>query len=802
MHRFWARKPHNVVSEYIEHYSSDGNMVLDPFAGSGVTAIEALKLGRKAIAVDLNPVATFITKMTAAPMNLDALRSSFERIKKQCSTAIMDLYRTNCPSCRGKAKIICSIWKSGEDRPKEIRLYCPHCKKRRKKKPTNIDIAAIKEICEKEISLWYPKDALQYPDGSEYKEGTHIKGVEGIPHLFTKRNLLALSILYDAIESLPSGDMRDFFKFNFTSMVHLASLMTPVRPTRPYSSFWPVHRYWIPPEFMESNVWILFDSAFNGKQGKLKGKEDSNATIAYFKEARSFQELEKDANILISTHSALDLSFIPNDKIDYAFTDPPYGGDIQYFELSTLWLAWLRGREGDPRFDLSWWREEVTINKQQGKDFEYYHNRLHVAFREIYRVVKPGKYLTVTFHSTDVKIYNSIIRAVLFSGFELERITYQPPARASAKALLQPYGSAIGDYYLRFRKPETPTSISEEREVDEARAKKIILESIKKILAERGQPTPVSDILKGHTMIYQELRKLGYHFFGLNPDNIAKILAENRDTEFVFIQGEGWWFKNPSKYHLQLPLRDRVEESIYEILHRKIATFDDILQSIYIKYTNALTPDPASIKMILQEYGEQVKEGKWQLKPKAIQREKEHSRMIVILAEIGKKVGCKVWIGQKEQGNVYEEKKLSTWCDLNSLDSLGLSSQAIDFLKQTDILWVRDNEIVYAFEVEYTTVITEAFNRCSNIPTEHGTTRILVLPEERERLLHRKISSELLKDRVANEGWRFIFFKNMEAFWEANKRRKRIDPKEIVKIAKTPMKEREKQERLESYLSK
>lgn len=68
MHKYWARKPHNVVSEYIKHYSKPGNIVLDPFAGSGVTAIEAIKLKRKAIAIDLDPMATFITRMTAMPI--------------------------------------------------------------------------------------------------------------------------------------------------------------------------------------------------------------------------------------------------------------------------------------------------------------------------------------------------------------------------------------------------------------------------------------------------------------------------------------------------------------------------------------------------------------------------------------------------------------------------------------------------------------------------------------------------------------------------------------------------------------
>ena len=43
MHKYWARKPHNVVSEYIENYTKEGELVLDPFCGSGPTPIEAIK---------------------------------------------------------------------------------------------------------------------------------------------------------------------------------------------------------------------------------------------------------------------------------------------------------------------------------------------------------------------------------------------------------------------------------------------------------------------------------------------------------------------------------------------------------------------------------------------------------------------------------------------------------------------------------------------------------------------------------------------------------------------------------------
>src|SRR4030042_966490 len=82
MHKYWARKPHNVVREYIEHYSSEGDVVLDPFSGSGVTTIEALKAKRKAIATDLDPMSAFITKMMISQVNLEQFRKAFNDLKK------------------------------------------------------------------------------------------------------------------------------------------------------------------------------------------------------------------------------------------------------------------------------------------------------------------------------------------------------------------------------------------------------------------------------------------------------------------------------------------------------------------------------------------------------------------------------------------------------------------------------------------------------------------------------------------------------------------------------------------------
>src|SRR5512136_2254757 len=65
VHPYFTRRPSNVVRAYIERYSREGDVVLDPFGGTGVTAIEALLLGRRAIHNDLNPFANFITQNIA-----------------------------------------------------------------------------------------------------------------------------------------------------------------------------------------------------------------------------------------------------------------------------------------------------------------------------------------------------------------------------------------------------------------------------------------------------------------------------------------------------------------------------------------------------------------------------------------------------------------------------------------------------------------------------------------------------------------------------------------------------------------
>jgi DNA modification methylase len=82
VHPYFTRRPANVVRKYIEQYSFEGDTVLDPFGGTGVTAIEAFLLGRSAIQNDLNPFANFIARNIADTTlpSTAPVRQAFQRV--------------------------------------------------------------------------------------------------------------------------------------------------------------------------------------------------------------------------------------------------------------------------------------------------------------------------------------------------------------------------------------------------------------------------------------------------------------------------------------------------------------------------------------------------------------------------------------------------------------------------------------------------------------------------------------------------------------------------------------------------
>ena len=95
VHGYFTRQSWDILQHYIKHFTKPNDLVLDPFGGTGVTAIEALILGRKAIHIDLNPLSPFIVKSLIEPVKLEELHAEFNKIEIQFTKKMSNYKRTN-----------------------------------------------------------------------------------------------------------------------------------------------------------------------------------------------------------------------------------------------------------------------------------------------------------------------------------------------------------------------------------------------------------------------------------------------------------------------------------------------------------------------------------------------------------------------------------------------------------------------------------------------------------------------------------------------------------------------------------
>src|ERR1043165_6973969 len=116
VHPYFTRRPANVVRDYVERYSQAGDVVLDPFGGTGVTAIEAFLLGRHGIQNDLNPFANFIAQNIADTTlaTTTRLRTAFSRIEKECEDDIAGIEKASAADL--------ARWRESLPLPENIRL--------------------------------------------------------------------------------------------------------------------------------------------------------------------------------------------------------------------------------------------------------------------------------------------------------------------------------------------------------------------------------------------------------------------------------------------------------------------------------------------------------------------------------------------------------------------------------------------------------------------------------------------------------------------------------------------------------
>ena len=113
--------------------------------------------------------------------------------------------------------------------------------------------------------------------------------------------------------------------------------------------------------------------------------------------------------VIISTQSSTTFFHKFANYIDYIFVDPPFGANLMYSELNFLWEAWLRVFTDNA--------PEAVVNRVQGKGLPEYQALMEACFREFYRVLKPGRWMTVEFHNSQNAVWLALQEALERAGF-------------------------------------------------------------------------------------------------------------------------------------------------------------------------------------------------------------------------------------------------------------------------------------------------------------------------------------------------------------------------------------------------
>ncbi len=501
LHTYWSKKPHDAIRQYIEHYTRPGDLVFDPLCGSGGTALAALMTGRKAVAIDRSPAATFITKNYCTPADVTALRQAFEELKQRVKPEIDWLYETRCDRCDGPATTSYTVYSQIFQCPRcleKVPLFdcvtikgeteagqaknvkvCPYCyergfeevilsrgkkfgavpvlvgyvcqgkcepshSKRQRKDPDTkkreyferFDLGKIREIENKPIPYWYPTQRMmnapeeQVRWGVKWRAGT--SNFRTVDELFTKRNLWALASIRSNIMFL-YGEISHPFLFAFSAILLGMSTMNQYRPDVSFPTSVMKGTYYVPQITEETVPWQHF----------------INKCKKIFKTYAALSTDLQEHKICISTEDIVKPSSIPTASIDYIFTDPPYADKVQYGELNFVWEAWLG-------LDTHWHDDEIIVNEVRGKSEADWTAMMKQAMAECYRVLKPGRWLSLCYHDTSAGTWALVQDIMAEVGFVTDASETALFIDTDQKSYNQLTADKVTkrDLVINFRKPK------------------------------------------------------------------------------------------------------------------------------------------------------------------------------------------------------------------------------------------------------------------------------------------------------------------------------------------------------------
>lgn len=499
MHAYWSKKPHDAIRQYIRHYSKPGDLVLDPFCGSGGTALAALMEGRAAIAIDRSPAATFITKNYCTPVDVKELQVAFEELKAKVKSEVDWLYETKCDRCGGKATTAYTIYSqvfqcqrcsakiplfdcvevegvTAAGKPKKVSV-CPHCYNKgiieeintRTKKFGSIPVL-ISYFCENGCK---PKRGERRhndtdPKKLEYFKDYDIRKIKEIEDTEIPYWVPPHKMMNVEDDSVPWGDEwregRNFRKI--TDLYTKRNLYC-------FAIIFSCLRNLSVNKEIKDSILFAIESILliNSRMCRAETTQTQNGTYylpQIFKELKPINSVQSKINLIlesqnekeiqsskliISTEDSRNLNKIQSNTIDYIFTDPPYTNIVQYGELNFIWEAWLD-------FDTKWHHEEIIVNSTRGKTIDDWASMMHQVMNECYRVLKPGRWITLCYHGSEIAwaIIQDIMAEVGFISDAADSSIYIDTGQKSYNQIVADKVNQR-DLVINFRKPK-PGEIS------------------------------------------------------------------------------------------------------------------------------------------------------------------------------------------------------------------------------------------------------------------------------------------------------------------------------------------------------
>ena len=449
-HKYWARKPHNVVRRTLEACGvAPGDIVLDPFCGSGVPLSEAAALGATCIGFDVNPIAVELTKATLSPPDADAYRSALSKTLEELEREFASRYQVGGRSIRYTvhATVVdcgsCGTRVSADTSPKRGRTYvCPKCNSRLYFNLENLvatrQLRAVfddgtETVAEEEQVAQLGDDASS-PFDHEFPHNGRILAFRGMRtrHLFTPRNFEVLTAFAERICVLPDA-IRSAARLTLTASVAQCSRLIAYRNGLTTGGpAWTVPGFWVPPLHLETNLLAHIRARL---QRTYKGFKHLRGLAG-----RGTQHLvhQGDSGSMLSERMPSGV------RAAVAFLDPPYGDSVPYLEFSAMWNSFL-GAVPDPGLDIA------VSNRSRGDGtWENYELGLTRIIAALKRAMKNDGRVIVTFNNKDARAWRAMLAALQKAEFRCEGAFYQHPAVVSAKAQLAQDGSYVGDVYCLF----------------------------------------------------------------------------------------------------------------------------------------------------------------------------------------------------------------------------------------------------------------------------------------------------------------------------------------------------------------